>query len=154
MATCEELKCCIGFLCKAQKRKQFFPGSFQLALITRVDFLFLKHTVVADKAFPEVIASVCKDKNPSVPNSERQPCSTQNFYHPWQVAAWTCSEQWRLAVNRQGAHCLTELLPLSLLLTACPGGRHTVCVSWAETSNTSQLTTGTCLARAENDAYT
>lgn len=47
-----------------KKTNQFFPGSFQLALITRVDFLFIKHTVVADKAFPELIASVCKDKKP------------------------------------------------------------------------------------------
>lgn len=116
--TCEELEVLHRISVQSTKKTNpFIPVSFQLALLTRVDFLFLKHTVVADKAFPELIASVCKDKSPSVPSSEIQPRSTQNFYQPWQGLDLL----WAVTSGREPS-ALQSYCPISLFLRACPGG--------------------------------
>lgn len=113
-----------------KKTNPFIPVSFQLALLTREDFLFLKHTMVADKAFPKLIASVCKDISPSGSSSEIQPCSTQNFYHLCKVCS--LGLLWAVTSGREPS-AFQSYCPISLPLRTCPGGG-TQSVSWAKTS--------------------
>lgn len=138
---------------KHKKDKPIFPWQFSACTNNNNGLLFLKHIVVADKSFPELIASVCKNKTPQYPTLRCSHAQHKTFTTPDKVHSLDCSEQWPLAVSRQEPQCLTELLPHLPAPQSLPW-RWAESVSWAETSNTSKPTTGICLARAENDAYT
>lgn len=110
----------------------FRSGSVQLALTMRLGFLFLKHSVVADKAFPRPVCQGLQRQQPSqVPNFELQYWGQpKTLFHHWQQGLQPGASPNPLwAVTSAGKQTGNPAVyKAGAPKKACPEGSHPACL--------------------------